>query len=283
MKKYGLIGASLRHSHSPQIHNSAFKHLNIDAKYQCIEIENSIFNRSIPQLKEGDYSGFNVTIPYKRMIIPFIEEVSTDSKIVEAVNTICIKDNRWYGHNTDIKGFLTPLYEYKKIFNRSLILGSGGAARAVAYALLKYIKTREIYIGCRNRAKGDMLTNQFDHLFEHVTCHVIDMVQSDEVAASVDLIVNTTPLGMSPKIDDQPVEFNSGLAPGTVVYDLIYNPLQTKFLEHAQKAGQDIITINGLEMLISQAAGSFELWTGRKFPYGVVRKELLEIVASAIN
>lgn len=281
MQKYGLIGASLKHSHSPQIHNSAFNHLNIDAKYECIEIENSIFNRTIPHLKESEYSGFNVTIPYKRMIIPFIEEVSADSKIVEAVNTICIKDNRWYGHNTDIKGFLTPLYEYKKIFKRCLILGSGGAARAVAYALLKYIKPTQIYIGCRNRAKGDMLKNQFDHLFEQATCHVIDMAQSDEIAASVDIIVNTTPLGMSPKIDDLPMEFNSGLAPGTVVYDLIYNPLQTKFLKHAQKTGEDIIAINGLEMLISQAAGSFELWTGKQFPYAAVTKDLVKIVGSS--
>lgn len=274
MKKYGLIGKSLQYSLSPKIHNSAFNICHIDAHYQNIEINPKIFDRHITGLKAKDYSGFNITIPYKSRVMPFLDHISSDADTVGAVNTICVKNSHWYGFNTDIKGFIKPLDKIGDRLNRCLLLGSGGAARAVFFALAKYFNSPEIYIGCRNRVKGEQIKDHFLAHFDTIRCEVLDLANSEHIASSVDLIVNTTPLGMSSQINNQPLYFKSGLAPGTVVYDLIYNPPHTKLLQAAEKAGENIIILNGLEMLIAQAAGSFELWTDKKFPYEQVKKEL---------
>lgn len=274
MKRYGLIGESLKYSFSPQIHNSAFNIVQIDAHYENIEIAEQSFDSHIAKLKAKGYYGFNITIPYKGKIIPFLDQVSNDAEMVGAVNTICVVNSQWHGFNTDIKGFLAPLTKLEYRYNRCLILGSGGAARAVFYALAKYLKSSEIYIGCRNLSKGEQIKKHFLSHFDSITCDVFDLSYSEQVAVSMDMIINTTPLGMSSHSSNQPLYFTSGLSRGALVYDLIYNPAYTKLMETAENTGENIITLNGLEMLIAQAAGSFELWTGKKFPYEQVKKEL---------
>jgi len=276
MQKYGLIGRTLKHSLSPEIHNSAFQKLNLNARYHTIEIDPDDFDRMIVQLKKEDYSGFNITIPYKSRIMAFLDRVDSDAQIVAAVNTIYVHQGEWHGFNTDIQGFLAPLSNLHLHIKNCIVLGSGGAARAVIFALIKYIKPEKIIISCRNTANGEKLQKQFLPYLKNISCLVDHLAGIGKEIGTADLIINTTPVGMSPDISDSPLKFGYRAQKGAVFYDLIYNPTQTKFLAEAKGAGEGILTINGMSMLLSQAAKSFELWTGRKFPYDEIKSMMYD-------
>jgi shikimate dehydrogenase len=266
MQKYGLIGRSLKHSLSPSMHNLAFKEMDIPAVYQNIEIEPDNFDQMMVRLKIDDFSGFNITIPYKGNIVSFLDQIDPDAEAVGAVNTICVRKGKWHGFNTDIKGFLAPLSSSKSHFKNCLILGSGGAARAVIYALIRYLNVEKIVIGCRNPAKGKELNKHFSRFLKGISCEICRISEIGEIIRTSDLVINTTPVGMSPDVENSPVQFGFQAKKGAVFYDLIYNPPQTKFLAEAKRIGENILIINGMPMLLAQAALSFELWTGRKFP-----------------
>ncbi|NOX90338.1 MAG: shikimate dehydrogenase [Calditrichaeota bacterium] len=262
IKRYGIIGFPLKHSFSPYIHNRAFGDLGIKAVYEKIETEPEKFEEKMAELKSGNLSGLNVTIPYKERILRFIDQIDPYAKAIGAVNTIKCHYDRWTGYNTDWAGFLKPIETDLDSIEKCLITGAGGAARAVAFALLKVKRVEFLWIANRTVQRAEKLVRT---LKQHGTIEfrTSDLNEAAECGISFDLIVNTTSVGMSGQkeeliIDPQPIS-----KPGTIIYDLIYNPLETPLLQAAAKL--NLKTVNGLPMLIFQAEEAFKIWTGRRF------------------
>jgi shikimate dehydrogenase len=240
MRKYGLIGKSLSHSFSKTFFEGYFSTNNIEATYENFEFQNE--SELALFLNEKKVDGCNVTIPYKETIIPFLDELSDEAKIVGAVNTIRLENGRWIGYNTDVFGFKQSIKPF--LTNRHekvLILGTGGASKAVAF-VLKEIGIEVLFISRNPKGR-----NQFgyDDLNEY-------MVNACK------LIVNTTPVGMYPNIEDCISFPFSSLTEEHLVVDLIYNPEETVFLKKA-KANHAMI-LNGASMLKEQALKSWDIW-----------------------
>lgn len=246
MKQYGLIGKTLSHSFSKKYFEEKFKRENINAVYENFELND------ISQV-EGLFSihsnlcGLNVTIPYKEQIIPYLDEVDEQARKIGAVNTIYIdkETGKMKGYNTDVYGFkqsLKPFLENQH--QRALILGTGGASKAVAYVL------NELGITTAFVSRTPQLENQlsYDELNENIL-------------ASFLLIVNTTPLGTFPNVDEKPTINYDAITPNHLLYDLVYNPAETAFLKEGKKRGA--LTINGEQMLQLQAEKAWEIWGGR--------------------
>jgi shikimate dehydrogenase len=276
MKNYGVIGYPLAHSLSPPMHNSAFKALSLDAEYNKYQIEPDDFDTQIRLMKESAFSGLNVTIPYKRRIIDYLDQIDSDARAIGAVNTVKKMGEIWEGFNTDIKGFIAPLLEYKLSVSKCLLLGAGGAARAVIYSLDKYLKPCQITIAVRNKEKFNELLHQLQPILNTSTLSFLSFGDSVQQSKNFDLIVNATPLGTFPQVELTPLPQINELKDEVIAYDLVYNPQETKFLRDIKSISNSAVTINGIEMLIEQAALSFKIWTGREMPREVVRRSLLQ-------
>jgi shikimate dehydrogenase len=237
--KYGLIGENLTHSFSKAYFTQKFTEKGIDALYENIELGSIEDVRSVLL---QDYRGCNVTMPYKEAIIPFLDELSAEAKLVNAVNTIEFKEGKTIGHNTDVFGFKQMIKPFfKSHHERAMIIGTGGASKAVAH-VLEELGANVIYIS-RN-PKGD---NQFAY-----TDINENMIKFNGI------IVNTTPLGMFPKINEAvqlPYEF---MNEKHLAIDLIYNPAETLFLKNAKRQGAWVL--NGQTMLHQQAEKSWGIW-----------------------
>ena len=274
-KKYAIIGFPLTHSHSPLIHNYAFTKMGVNARYEKLEIHPATFEEQIIKLKKDNYSGFNITIPFKEKILKYIDHIDAESKIVGAINTISVRDNKWHGFNTDVAGFYAPLADLKRKLNRILILGTGGAARAVTFAAIKFIHPQKILIAGRSVQKADALRKQFIHLNKRIIFEIANLKNINNKPDVFDLLVNATQVGMYPDSEKSPLSGKLNLDKNAIVYDLIYNPLKTKLLVNVKKDRTDLITINGIDMLIGQANASFYLWHGNHFDKEIVKKILL--------
>jgi shikimate dehydrogenase len=269
-KKYAVLGRMLGHSLSPLMHQMAFQKYKIDAEYSAIEFEPDDISSVMERLKTKKFSGFNITIPYKTEIFKFLSHIDSAAEKIGAVNTVKIENDIWSGYNTDVYGFLEPLRRIGNKFEKCLILGNGGAARAVVFALINNIQSRQIIICARNQAKSESIISDLgSKIVKHES-----MEDKETLIKDADLIVNTTPLGMSPEIDRSPLELSSCLKNNAIVYDLIYNPLFTRLLRQAREKNPQIIVINGLEMLVGQAAEAFRIWTGLDFPSVEVLKAM---------
>ncbi|MFT5970000.1 MAG: shikimate dehydrogenase [Flavobacteriales bacterium] len=241
MRSFGLIGRDLSHSFSASYFTNKFASENIlDANYCNCPIPKISGFQSL--LKQKDWAGFNVTIPYKEAIIPYLDELSETAKAVGAVNTVCFKDGETIGHNTDVYGFsqsIKPFLESQH--ERALILGTGGAAKAVAYALSK--------LGIQIYFVSNSKTAQ--NIFSYKDLNV-------EMLSHFKLIINTTPVGTAPNIEEKaPIPYD-GIGTSHLLFDLIYNPETTAFLKEGINRGASIC--NGLSMLQLQAEKSWELW-----------------------
>jgi shikimate dehydrogenase len=272
MKKYAVLGRSLGHSLSPVMHNMAFKEHNIDAEYSAIEFEPDEISGIIDLLRSEKFAGFNITIPYKSDIVKYIDHLDEAAQKIGAVNTVRMIDDKWIGFNTDVHGFLQPLLKINRQFKKCIVLGNGGAARAVVFALLNHIRPDCIDICARNEEKTFDIIEKLGA--PNIAHH--DMEHIQQMLSDADLIINTTPLGMSPDTETTPVYPWAKLKQNTVVYDLVYNPLKTRFLREAQEQNPGITIIKGLDMLIHQAAEAFRIWTGKEFPSGKVLSHLQE-------
>lgn len=237
--KYGLIGRSLKHTFSPKYFAKKFARENISADYQAYELEEA--GRLLELFDQG-LIGINVTIPYKESVIPFLDDLSLEAAEIGAVNTIKKTSNGLKGYNTDVYGFKNSMLALNLPFSidnaRALILGTGGASKAVLWVM----KSLDIDYKLASRNSGDILYSDLDK----------------DLLSSFDIIVNTTPLGMYPyegQMPDLPVH---GLHDKQLVYDLIYNPEKTVLLELAEQRGATIK--NGSEMLVLQAERSWEIW-----------------------
>lgn len=229
--KFALIGHPVSHSFSAQYLNTRFKNEGIDAHYELIDLPDIA---EFPALiQSGKYNGFNVTIPHKKSIIPYLDSLSPEATAVGAINVIQITDNQLIGHNTDIIGFhntLTPLL--KPYHTHAVILGTGGASQAVQYVL-----------------------HQLNIPFRLVTHKELD---TNTITQLAPIIINTTPLGMHPNTNTAPnIDYNQ-LTPQHLLYDLVYNPTKTLFLQLG--AQHRATTLNGLTMLHCQADAALKIW-----------------------
>ena len=267
MDKYAILGYPVKHSFSPQIHNPAFKYLGIDAHYEKIEIYPDLFDKKIIELKSGEFKGFNITIPFKQKIIAQLDEIEPLAKKVNAVNTVKIIDGKWIGYNTDVYGFLKPIQNDLSEIKKVLIIGAGGAANAVCFALIENTDIKELIIANRTYSNAVVLRNRLKKYYD-LTIEGISLSGIANFSQRYDLIINTSSVGMSKLVNLNPLDVKEFSNASTVVYDLIYNPPETLFLKRAREL--NIRTINGLPMLIAQAQKSFEIWTGKSFPQNVL-------------
>ena len=253
MKKFGLLGEKLGHSYSKEIHELLFKRENIEAKYELIEKNIENLPEVLESIREGKYNGINVTIPYKVEIMQYLDEISDIAKKIGAVNTVTCKNGKLIGENTDYFGFLKTLKmnEIEIEDAKVLILGTGGAAKAI-YNVLVDEGSSKIFLATLSQNKKLSLRQQ------DRTIHYGEIKNLRDV----DIIVNCTPLGMFPVIDNCPLN-ESNLIDCKYLIDIIYNPKETLLIKKYKAKGTK--TINGLTMLIVQAIKSEEIWNEKKF------------------
>ena len=264
LTKFGLLGYPLGHSLSTYIHEAGFKSLGLDYTYELLETSPENLVERVKQLKYGGYAGFNVTIPLKLPITMFLDEIDDSADVVGAVNTVVINQDRTLkGYNTDVLGFRNAIPNDVILNGKTAgVLGTGGAARA-AIAALTQMGIKSIKIFTRNIPNSMKLLN---YLEEHYTDTEFNVYQIEHIRnlSDIDILVNCTPIGMQGRgADYTPVEEKElcTLPQGAIVYDVIYNPKRTILLKLAAKNGYR--TINGLDMLVSQAVESEKIWTGR--------------------
>ena len=242
MRHFGLIGKSLGHSFSAKFFNGKFKAEQIDADYQLFEIEDISAIDSL--IKEHNLEGFNVTIPYKESIIPYLDGLTKEAHEIGAVNCVVVKNGQKIGHNTDLTGIEASLH-WLDIDSapKTLILGTGGASKAVQYALKR--RGVEYSVVSRSAERGDVT---YDDL-------------TPEIIAEHKLIINTTPVGMFPEVENAPTIDYSALGAEHRLFDLVYNPAKTQFLARGEEQGAK--TMGGMLMLQTQAIASWHLWNER--------------------
>ncbi|MGG3525109.1 shikimate dehydrogenase [Bacillus pseudomycoides] len=256
---YGVIGNPIGHSLSPLMHNDAFEHLNIDAHYHAFLVEEETLGEAVKGLKALGVSGFNVTTPHKVSIMKYLDEIDPLAKQIGAVNTVVHRDGKLIGYNTDGIGYVRSLQSISKeplYQKRILLLGAGGACRAIYFSLAD-AGVKEIDIANRTVEKANHLLSGCQ---EKITSQALSLERATEEQGNYDIIIHTTTIGMHPHIQNTPLQIRS-LKQGTIVSDIIYNPFETKLLQDAKAKGA--IVQNGIDMFVYQGALAFELWTGR--------------------
>ena len=247
MKKFLVIGNPIDHSLSPKLHNYWIKKNNIEAIYEKQKLEESDLENLISQVREKKICGINVTVPFKKTIIPFLNELTPEAEQTHSVNTIYFKNNNVIGHNTDIGGFEMSIYKSNiNLTNKKiLILGAGGVVSSIIYALKK-MNVSEITLSNRTREKAENLKSIFNNL---------NIIKWGEVS-NFDMIINATSLGLN-KNDEINLNYSS-IHKNKLFYDVIYNPKETEFLRTGKNLGN--ITINGKLMFVYQAFLAFKIW-----------------------
>ena len=257
-----LIGNPVSHSLSPIMQNAAIQYLGLDLIYMAIPCKDEDLEIVVNSLKKMNCKGLNITIPFKQKVFNMCSEISPVAKKVKAINTLKLTDDKdWIGTNTDIDGFIHPLKNLNLIKKSSLILGSGGAARSVIQGLIK-LKLSKITIISRNKSSLNELITNFKNDIE-IEGLLSTNNEINNLIQETDLIINTTPVGMSNTINNDEIPFGknfwNSINSKTIVYDLIYNPSPTPFLKFCDKKG--CMTIDGTQMLIAQGAKSLSFWT----------------------
>jgi shikimate dehydrogenase len=276
-KQVGLIGWPIKHSLSPAMHNAAFAELGLDWTYVLIPTPPGQLTQALGELLAQDFVGSNVTMPHKRAVIPHLDELSDAARLIGAVNTIHIRDGKLCGENTDAIGFLNALKEggYDPKDMRVAMLGAGGAARAALFSLLQAGAGRVTVIN-RTVERAAALVDDLAQVFPASRLS-FEPLNAETLAAldgQVDLVVNSTSVGMLPQSDASPWPAEVAIPTGAIFYDIVYYPVQTLFLRRAQEAGQK--TVNGLGMVVHQGAVAFEIWTGQKAPLETMRQVCLK-------
>ena len=272
----GIIGENIENSLSPLIHNQIILKHFLNFCYLPFQVAETDLNKAIQGIKALNIRGANITFPYKEKVIKFLDEVEESARRIRAVNTIVNNKGILTGYNTDVIGFKKSLQEDGKFVikeKKAVILGAGGAARAVVYALLEE-EIEEICIFNRTLEKAKKIKQDLSSFFpkSHIRVFPLEKEDLKDKIEKSHLLVNSTSIGMAPRADNTPLPDEKLFHPDLLVYDLIYHPAKTLFLRQAEKSGARII--NGLPMLVYQGIESFYLWTGLK-PEG---KEVLEII-----
>lgn len=258
-KLHGIVAGNTSYSISPWMHNAGFKAAGEDRVFVPLQVAglDAFISRMVsPETREVDlnFAGFSVTNPHKQAIISHLDEIDETAKAIGAVNTVKIEDGRLFGYNTDAPGFISPLIDLYGDLNgaKVAVVGAGGAARACVYLLVK--EGANVTVFARDTGKADSLADSFKVRVEPLP----------ENFAGYDIVVNCTPLGTKGDTEEETIATADQLAGVKLVYDLVYNPIDTKLIREATKAG--VKTLGGLEMLIAQGAEQFRIWTGREAP-----------------
>ena len=251
MKKFLVIGNPIEHSLSPLLHNYWIKNNNIEAIYEKKKLDENELEQLVLQVKEKKIKGINVTVPLKKAVIPFLDELSAEAGKTQSVNTIYLNNDKIIGHNTDIIGFETSIKKsnYDLHNKEVLILGAGGVVPSIIFALIR-MKVSKIKISNRTKEKTEDLKKLFKN---------IEIVEWGELPYS-DMIINATSLGLK-KEDNINLNFSS-ISKNKFFYDVIYNPRETNFLKIGKSLGN--VTLNGKLMFIYQAHSAFNIWHGIK-------------------
>ena len=247
MKKYLVIGNPIEHSLSPKLHNYWIKENKIDAVYDKKKLDENDLKKIISEVKDEKINGINITVPFKKSVIPFLDELSPEADETKSVNTIYFNNKKIIGHNTDIAGFELALKYSKYDLNNKeiLILGAGGVVPSMVYSLKK-MKTSKITISNRTKKKAEDLKNLFEDL------NIVDWGH----IPNFDIIINATSIGLNEE-DEIKLDY-SNIGPNKLFYDVIYNPTETNFLKKAKASGNK--TENGKMMFIYQAHQAFTIW-----------------------
>jgi shikimate dehydrogenase len=275
-KIYGVLGYPVKHSFSPAMHNAAFRDLKINAEYRLFEVEPAGLDRFLRSLTDNHICGLNVTVPYKEKVLTYLQQQSPEVRFTGAANTIIVKDKNYLeGWNTDGIGFYRHLTGDLK-FNipgaKVFVLGAGGAAKAVVNQLAGH-GASNINIYDIDKEKSRTLADKTSAAFPKSKSLSIWSAERFDFR-DINLLVNATPIGM--KEGDPVLVSPDMLHSGMLVYDLIYNPAETKLLKMAKEKGCEVS--NGLGMLLYQGARSFKLWTGQDAPLEVMRQALNQMV-----
>ena len=275
-----LLGTPVSHSISPMMHNEAFRLLGLDCVYLCFDTKNADLKTMVQTLKEMNVYGFNLTMPDKERILPYLDELSPAARMIGAVNTVKNEDGRLIGHNTDGIGYMQSVKDtgYDATTGPMTLLGAGGAASSIAIqAALDGVPV--LHIVNRRGRSWDNALRLADLINENTSCKadVTDMAKGVAVKACIKdslLLTNATSIGMAPNTDASPVQDTSCFHPDLLVSDIIYNPRRTKLLLEAQDAGCRIS--NGMYMLLYQGAAAFQIWTGKEMPVEEIRQKFFQ-------
>ena len=272
----GLIGYPLSHSLSPRIHEAAFTALALQGEYLLYPVAPGKIDglaALVRHMRDGEIQGLNVTIPYKQTIMSLLDELTPSAQAIGAVNTLYLQEGKLIGHNTDAAGFLADLTKFLREpvgEKKALVLGAGGAARAVVYALLKDGWQVNLAVRRADLSQANALIEAFEPQAgsRSMDLELLEAGDLERLGSGIQLIVNATPIGMFPEADFSPWPNGLPFPKEAAIYDLVYNPRQTRLVREAQNAGLRATT--GLGMLVEQAALSFACWTGRDVPREVL-------------
>lgn len=283
-KLTGIIGYPLTYTVSPHLHNAAFDSLDLNMRYVPMVVDPESLSSAVCGLKALGFVGVNVTMPHKEAIVEFLDNLDREAKIIGAVNTVVFRDGTATGYNTDGRGFIAALSEagLSPSGSKAVVIGAGGAARAVVAALAE--------LGCQvsviNRTveRAQILVEELKKHFPNSALKVLefDAKIADKIEEA-ELLVNSTPIGMASS-DSESLESEmpipaESIRPGQFVFDLVYAPLETRLLREAALRGAK--PIGGLKMLVHQAATSFEIWTGLRPPLGVMENAALKALSGS--
>jgi shikimate dehydrogenase len=269
IKTYCIIGDQVQYSLSPAMQNAAFNSIHLNCTYIAFRVSKEELEESVCSLRSINIAGFNVTMPHKIDIIKYMDEIDLTAQKAHAVNTVHNVQGTLKAYNTDVYGFIEPLRRRKISFNGMtiLLLGSGGAARAVIAALSEENNISNIRIASRNQETSIALANIGADL--GLQCDNVDIDNVQKAAAKSHLIVNTIPTGAN---NETSIIDHDHISKNSIVYDVVYKPVTTRLLEEAKRAQAQIVY--GYEMLIEQGAKSFEIWTGMNAPRNAMKKAL---------
>ena len=259
-KLCAILGNPIEHSLSPLVHNAAFEQLKLNYVFLAFKVEQ--LKEAVVGMRALNIKGVSVTIPHKIDVMDYLDDIEEVARKIGAVNTLLNQEGRLLGYNTDCSGAIIALEEKIELKDKkTILLGAGGAARAIAFGLKE--KGADLTILNRTVKKAEMLASEIN--CQYGGLEFLESLQPD-------VLINTTSLGMYPKMDDTPVkkEFLKNM----LVFDIVYNPLKTRLIKEAEQNG--CTTIMGLEMFVNQAALQFELWTGKKAPKDLMRKVVVE-------
>jgi shikimate dehydrogenase len=270
MKMVGLIGYPVEHSLSPAMQNAAFSARGLDYRYVLLSTPPDCLTERVRECVDRGFGGWNITVPHKQAILPFLDSMSDEVRATGACNTVRVENGQLSGFNTDIAGFMRGLDEAGGIapVSKAVLLGAGGAARAVAFALAR--ASHPLAILSRRIEQAEQLSESLSSRPVGITGDLLQADRLEEHLATAGLLVNCTPAGIWPHMEDSPLPGGTHLPSHLLVYDLVYRPRPTRLLKEAAEAG--CRTQDGLAMLVHQGAEAFKIWTGREAPVEIMRR-----------
>ena len=277
----GILGHPIAHTFSPILHNAAFFKQGLNLRYVALDVPPALLSEAVKGLGALGFAGANVTIPHKRSVVPFLDHVSPQARAIGAVNTIVSRRTgekiTLAGTNTDVEGFLAPLLPHAALLRgqSAVILGAGGAARAVVYALMSNFSLREVFVAARRLGRARVLCADLAPCNPAGVLHSVSLSDAGSLIRAASLVVNATPVGMHPGVTETPWPDSRSFQKGQVVYDLVYRPATTRLMADAVSRGAT--AIGGMAMFLGQAAEAYSCWTGKSMPLEAVRSVLPEV------